>query len=260
VLIGVWSRSSLIDTNIGIVKMTKKAFIAYDFDIKKGLADRLFWVRENAGSDFEVDYPDAIEGRSQGEIWRDIVRPRIDNADRVIAYVDLPNANVGFEIGYALGAIGQKEVALARVREKRPEWLERPPLKAFSCPRVFDASKILDLVRGEDWVKAPRRPNRGSEALLLCPADGFVYIDLLMKKYPNWRTLPSDGWTITDLPEKLSNVGAVIWLIVPHEDGESERDGRGNAAASVVAGFAAGLNLPIRVFVHKDSSALSRSN
>src|SRR5262245_47183502 len=63
--------------------MPRNVFIAYDFDIEGGLSDRLQWVKKNAGPEFNVSYPDAADGRSQGEIWRDIVQPRIREADSV---------------------------------------------------------------------------------------------------------------------------------------------------------------------------------
>src|SRR6202042_3831879 len=91
------------------------------------------------------------------------------------------------------------------------------------------------------------------DVLLLCPKSGFVYSESLIKRFARWRVLPEDGWTINDLPEKLEGIGAVVWLIVPHKQGESERDGHENAAASVVAGFAAGLKLPVHVLIHADS-------
>jgi hypothetical protein len=233
--------------------MPRNVFIAYDFDIKGGLSDRLQWVKKNTGPEFEVNYPDASDARSQGEIWRDIVRPRIREADSVIAYVDLPNANVGYEIGYALGLHGPKGVALARIRDELPEWLKRPPFQSFSCPRIFDERELLKLVRGDEWVRAPRRPNKGKEALLLCPPTGRVYSDSLKEIFKNWRMLPEAGWTIKDLPDKLQGIGAVVWLLVPHGEDESERDGKENAATSVVAGFAAGLEMPVHVFIHSES-------
>ena len=78
-------------------------------------------VAESPPDGYRVEWPGSPEVRAQGAIWRDIVEPGIDRCERLAAYVDLPNANVGFEVGYALGR--RKAVALLRVRPELPTWL-----------------------------------------------------------------------------------------------------------------------------------------
>jgi hypothetical protein len=234
--------------------MSKKVFIIYDFNIKKGLVDKLRWVKGKAGDEFIIDYPGAVGELAQGEVWRDVVEPPLKAADRIVAYVDLPNANVGFEIGYALGISEGKEIALASVHATLPAWLTGPPFESFLCSHVSGHEKLLSLIQGDRWVKSPRRPIAGRNVLLLCPSrSGSIYAEELLELYPNWKTLPSDGWTLNDLPDLFEGIGAVIWLIVPHDGGENERDGNENAATSVVAGFAAGLGLSTRIFTHKEA-------
>src|SRR6516225_6904713 len=114
--------------------MPRKVFIAYDFEIKGNLADNLDAVKDEPPGDFEVEWPGSPGDMSQGAIWKDIVHPRIAWCDRLLAFVDLPNANVAFELGYALGL--KKEVALAHVRPDRPAWLSQPPLNGFICKKA----------------------------------------------------------------------------------------------------------------------------
>ena len=67
---------------------------------------------------------------------------------------------------------------------------------------------------------------------MLCPVvTGGVYLE--RRQLPpewKWRKLPESAWDLHAVPELLSSVGLVIWVIAPHNDGDAERDGRENAA------------------------------
>ncbi|MGR9087032.1 MAG: tetratricopeptide repeat protein [Gammaproteobacteria bacterium] len=237
--------------------MTESVFIAYDFDIRKGLLSNFEFVRRKQPDGFEVKWPGESEGMTQGEIWRDIVKPQLQSASRFVAYVDLPNANVGYEIGYAWGMDEGRRVALARVSPKVPDWLKQPPLDGFMCPQLDEGSKLLNQILGKSWNLTPRCPRKGQEFLLLCPSRGVGsnYIDLFAtdSKFQHWHQLSRDGWTLKDLPDRLDGVGVVVWLIVPHTEGEEARDGSDNAALSVVAGYADACGIPVKVFCHIDA-------
>ena len=232
----------------------KKVFLAYDFEIKRGLIDDFDYVKENKPVDIDIEWPGRLEGRSQGEIWRNMVRPKLDAASRFVAYVDLPNANVGFEIGYALGHREGKEAALAHISPEIPKWLQLPPLKGFFSLAIRHGEDLLNQITSENWFRSPRSPRSGEEILLLCPpTDGFNQIALIQKRYPTWRLLPEVGWSFNDLPDKLDGVGVVVWLIVPHREGENARDGSENAAAAVVAGYAEACGMRIYVLKHREA-------
>ena len=58
-------------------------------------------------------------GQTQGAVRKNIVQPGIKECDRLLAFVDLPNANVGFEVGYGLG-LGKAVAAGSRSAQPRP--------------------------------------------------------------------------------------------------------------------------------------------
>ena len=94
---------------------------------------------------------------------------------------------------------------------------------------------------------------------MLCPVvTGGVYLE--RRQLPpewKWRKLPESAWDLHAVPELLSSVGLVIWVIAPHNDGDAERDGRENAALSVVAGYAeARPEIELRVLKAKNARAV----
>lgn len=225
-----------------------RVFVAYDFEIGGTLTDDLDAVADNPPPGYLVDWPGDAKGRKQGNIWAHKVRPGIGESDRLVAFVDLPNANVGFEVGYALG-LG-KAVALARIEEGIPAWLRRPPFNGYLFERISGVALLRELVAREekDWVPPPRPPRVGKDVLHLCPwQSGESYRQLARRR---WRELPPDGWALEDLTELLEGVGRVVWIIAPHNEGPQGRDGTENAALSVVAGFLYALDgVNLEVFV-----------
>ena len=168
--------------------MPRKVFIAYDFDIKGTLTVNLEAVKKRAPKDFEVEWPGSPGDKSQGAIWKDIVHPGIRWCDRLLAFVDLPNANVGFELGYALGL--EKQAALARVRGDLPAWLNKPPLNGFICEKADTPEEIRNLISCEKWVNPPEAPVAGDRVLLLCPHhSGAAFLEEID---PAW------GWRQTE--------------------------------------------------------------
>lgn len=187
-----------------------------------------------------------------GEIGRDAVLPAIDAASRVLALVDLPNANVGFEIGYA--ASKGKAAALVAALAEVPAWLQRPPLNGFL---VLPGSKLEELVailEHPGWVDVPHEePAPGPDILFLCPdaGNGSTLRGEVERSYPGWRVLTPGAWSLKDLPAKLRGVGTVVWTIAQHPEGSDQRDGKENAAAGVVAGFAFARGAQLRVLREK---------
>ena len=66
----------------------------------------------------DVGLPDETDATSPRD-WKTIVEPEIRMCDRLMAFVDLPNANVGFEVGYGLG-LGKPVALVASSRASRP--------------------------------------------------------------------------------------------------------------------------------------------
>ena len=215
-----------------------RVFIAYDFEIGGMLPNNLARVSESPPAGYDVDWPGAPGGLTQGAIWKNIVQPKITQCDRLLAFVDLPNANVGFEVGYGLGL--RKMVALARLSPTLAPWLRQPPLHGFLCPLLETPAQVRAQVGspGENWIQLATAPTGGPGVLVLCPGrTGAAFLEMLPSEW-GWRTLPEAGWDLHALPEQLSGVGLVVWVIAPHNEGPSGRDGRENAALSVIAGYA----------------------
>jgi hypothetical protein len=141
--------------------MSKKVFIAYGFEIKGNLTGNLEAVEKRPPKDSEVEWSGSPGDKSQGAIWKDIVHPRIGECDRLLAFVELPNANVSFELGYALGL--QRQAALARLMGDLPAWLNKPPLNGFICEKADTPDAIRALMSYEKWVNPPKPPVRGDD-------------------------------------------------------------------------------------------------
>jgi hypothetical protein len=234
--------------------MPTKIFIAYDFEIGGTLTANLARVSAKPPDGHIVKWPGAPEGLTQGAIWKTIVQPAIVECDRLLAFVDLPNANVGFEVGYGLG-LG-KAVALARVKDGLAHWLSQPPLNGFLCPLLETPDEIRNEVssRPENWIQLTKTPVPGPGVLVLCPGKtGAAYLEMVPSEW-KWQTLPKSGWDLHALDNLMNEVGLVVWVITPHNEGPSGRDGRENAALSVIAGFAeARPDIEFRVLQAKGS-------
>lgn len=230
--------------------MSRRIFVIRDFEIK-GIDISLEDLRRAPPEGYdEVIIPGLSGGRTQGQIFDDAVRRELMRATHVLAFVDLPNANVGFEIGYALG-LG-KAVALARVAGALPAWLTEPPLAGYLAPAARSAEQFRHLILSDHWIEMPVRPTLGQDVLFMCPesGEGASLHGSRRRLRPDWKLLPSAGWSLPDLKSKLDGVGRLVWCLVPFAKDTDERDGRENAADAIVAGFASACGLELRVWRH----------
>lgn len=237
--------------------MPIRAFIAYDFAIVQGttFANVLEHARESQPfGQLDIRYADAPDDpREQGTIWRSLVQKEIQQADKVLAFIDLPNANVGFEIGYALGC--GKPVAIYRFKPTEHAWLQEPPLRGLFRHRLQSAPDIHDAFLKDSFMPLPDAPEAGDKVLLLCPPgpNGAAFMGKVDTGW-HWLPPPSAAWNIESLPEQLAGVGLVVWVILPHGEEEEERDGGANAALSLLAGYAeARPDLQLRVLIHEQA-------
>lgn len=224
-------------------------FIAYDFNIVElpnklaALQDERRWPKG-----YIIKSPGDTSGRSLGDIWLHIVKPGIEECNRLLAFVDLPNANVGFEIGYALGK--GKPIGLAISTEPRHAWLRRPPLNGLLTATLETVPEIRTAISNSDsWKNLISIPKVGLDVLMLCPTrEGAHFLEQIPDEW-DWHYLPSDGWGLHSsidkdregLADKLEGVGLVVWVITHAKRDPTERDGIENAALSVVAGYAYAL-------------------
>jgi hypothetical protein len=235
--------------------MAQKVFIAYDFEIKGNLIVNLEAVKKRAPTGFEVEWPGYPGDNRQGAIWKDIVHPSIGWCDRLLAFVDLPNANVGFELGYAFGL--EKQTALARVRGDLPAWLNKPPLNGFFCEKADTPEEIRNLISSERWVNPSKPPVPGDRVLLLCPHhSGSAYLEEIDADW-GWRQPEKHGWDLHNVPNLFSGIGRVVWIIVSHNEGPEGRDGEENTALAVLAGYAHARQLPNDIFQHTEARPIA---
>ncbi|MCB9898890.1 MAG: hypothetical protein H6825_12875, partial [Planctomycetes bacterium] len=209
-----------------------------DFDIKNGPV--LEHIMRQPPPGYDVRVPGISLNRREGQILREVT-DEVDTADRVIAFVDKANANVGFEIGYALGK--RKPISLVKSLERMPGWIDRsPPLKTI---RVSDANtqpQLAHVIRAAPGLDPLDSPDGGTVTLFLCPSkgNGHSYHDTIRNEPIPVRRLPEGAWSLKDLPGPgvMSRVGHVIWVITERRGDDEMPDGADNTTNGLVAGYA----------------------
>ena len=207
---------------------------------------------------------DALEGASvvhvpgtqslprKGSLFRQEVENTLSQPGlRVIALVDLPNLNVGFEIGYSLGK--GFPVALAAASGDVPKWLQQTPLRATLCEPATSREDFQKIVSDPRWHDdVPDAPEAGSELVVCCPAQGQgSVLRRRVKKVLGdaVRFLELEGWHAPELHDQLAGTARLVWIIGEHVK-EGERDGAENAGFALCAGYARAHGLDVHVFRH----------
>ncbi len=222
-----------------------RLFIAYDMSVRR-IKDLLSNVAdpEKRVRDMRAIVP-GLAG-AQGNIPDEHVLGPIREADGFVAVLDRPNANVGFELGYALAF--DKPTWLASFAKGREPFLEKVPLRTQLIPPFTSASELREIVEAQDPLpKLASPPPRGPKLLLLCPTTGAGQ-DLrerLRGDAPRWVPFDEDEWSLSDMPRLLDGVGTVVWAYVPPTPADV-RDGDENAALAVLAGYAHGRGLGLK--------------
>ena len=80
----------------------KRVLILRDFSVT-AMNPTLEYLQEDGVGDWEVEVPGYGTELTRGRIFRDFVAPAIDSAHKILALTERANANVAFEVGYALG-------------------------------------------------------------------------------------------------------------------------------------------------------------
>ena len=240
-------------------RKTTRAFIAYDFALLQGTSfqNELEYAKETQPEGLEIYYPgDDGDAKEQGTIWSSLVKAQIDQADKFIAFVDLPNANVGFEIGYACGR--GIPIGVYRFKEAEHPWLQEHPLRGHFRHQANDAKAIHSAFTSDNLLTISSKPAGGDEVTVLCPGNGGPFLGQIDPAW-NWKTTPLEEWNLDDdLPLTFGKTGLVVWIITPHGKGEGERDGSENTALSILAGFAECCEeLDLRIFAHEEARAIA---
>lgn len=232
--------------------MSTRAFIAYDFALLDGttFGNVLEEARHSQPDTLDIHYPGAPgDPKDQGTIWRSLVREEIEKADKFLAFIDLPNANVGFEIGYAFGR--EKPVAVYRFRSSEHQWLKQPPLRGHFRHQVTTAQGIHEAFLRDKSITLKESPHGGEGVTVLCPAGpGGPFLKQIDSSW-RWRQPPMSEWDVETLPGQFAGTGLVIWIVLPHNENEKERDGTENTALSILAGYAESRpEIDLRVLIH----------
>jgi tetratricopeptide (TPR) repeat protein len=216
-------------------------FVARDF-ATPGLEEALQELVRAPPRGYELRAPGVVsEG---GEILRDVVVPGIMEASRVLAFVDRPNANVGFEAGLAIG-LG-KPTVLVRVGDDPQPWLEHPPVINTLVHRLERLRDLHQLVEDEAiWRQPPlaavRRATRGraptTRFLFPGGTEGARYLSLQQELQPFWQRPPEQNFALSDLPWFFADAVQVVWVLAQPETADAGRDGIGNACNAVIAGW-----------------------
>ena len=172
----------------------------------------------------------------------------------ILVLTDRPNANVGFELGHALGDPA-KDVALIFTGRERPAWMQYPPLAGILSHSVRDPAAVMNLP-DHAFMRGCGRALDGEDVLFLCPTGGVEGATLAFKAqelFHHWRVLPDGGWNVTTLPDQLEGISHVVWVLASHSQGADARDGSENTRNAVVAGFAERCGATLDVLVSESA-------
>ncbi|MEM7058090.1 MAG: serine protease [Pseudomonadota bacterium] len=230
-------------------------FIMRDFEIDAYVGLALEYLKKHPPDGKRIRAPGLPGAAEQGHLLENILNPEISNANYVIAFMDTPNANVGYELGYALGT--SRRVALATASANVPDWLNKAPMSGYLVQVGADLAKLQRIITEEQYISVdPSRlssegdgTRRGSDVLFLSPrsGEGAVGHALVQDQYSRWRVPEVTGWNLEDLPQQMLNVGEVVWVITPYAPGHDRRDGQENALNAIIAGYASGAGIPLRI-------------
>ncbi len=239
----------------------RRAFVVWDSTAQGGVKLNLDGLRRRPPEGFDEVIVLGLDRKGTGAIWRSNVEPSIRTSEVAVALIDLPNANVGFEIGFALGLAGSgdenvktKRVRLASVGGTVPEWLKQAPFKGQLVATASRRTQLVDLITESSSMEIPTRPNRGGETLLLCPIEGpGEEIGGYLEGFElGWRRPKTEGWEIRELAKVLDGIGRVVWVILPFA-GPEQRDGAENAAAAAIAGYALAHGVELHAWQHSEA-------
>jgi hypothetical protein len=180
-----------------------------------------------------------------GDLFRATVLPGIANADRVVAVVQRPNANVGFEIGLALG-LGKPVLLLAWGKE-RPLWLNARPfagsfVESIESARELRAKAASSL--GLQLEPADAKPGAAfTLALCATTAEADACRQETSINAASWSEPPTTPFGFEDLEHRFASVDRVIWTVAAHADGSDDRDGAENTTLAAIAGWFLGREL-----------------
>jgi len=235
----------------------KRVFVAYDFENQSFRSElSILSDPEEHPPDVYIDVP-GLEEIPSGQLWLDLVEPRIRQADVLLAVVDSPNANVCFEIGFALG-LGRPVRLLCHGTEF-PKWLQHEPMSGqlvansvgFKEVRNQAAQAISSMERllklnlpAEPRTRVPFR------VLALGWPEGDAVRHLLEKHLPAESVICESPPTLSELTNIADGVSKIIWIPTARPaKAQAQRHGVHNARAAILAGFAVARGAQLQIWL-----------
>ena len=225
----------------------RTVFVIRDFEVDKSVGLALQFLAQFPPAGTKLSIPGIPGAAEQGRLIDDVLDPALGKSQYVISFMDTPNANVGFELGFALGS--DRHVALVCAATELPRWLDAAPLSGYLIAKGVQLPRLQKIIEQGEHVNVNGSPSGGSDVLFLSPHadEGLVGHALVGRQYPDWRSPAKTGWKLTDLPRQLDGVGEVVWLITSFAEGADRKDGQGNSLNAVIAGYAKGKGVPLRI-------------
>ena len=227
-----------------------RVFVAWDSQLN--VVDKTFTaIRKRPPTGMSIELLGAA-GQVAVGLLDTKLRAAIEESTGLLAVIDQPNANVGWEVGLAW-ALGLR-VALATEGEHAPGWVRGTPMESALRQGGVGSGRQARALLNEraSWVtmKAPRK---GKRDLLVCPDCGVgeEWRLALAEALPDWELLDTKGWTLSELPARLEGVRRLALVVLPLIKGE-ERHGVANTIGAMVAGYAEGLGVPIAALMCAD--------
>ena len=240
-----------------------RIFVAWDFETE-GLGDFLsIGVDEAARRATPIDLRVAgINVADQGGIWERTVREEIERADRVAVFVDRPNVNVGYELGYAMSAARRSWTGRRRLRLCRwapggatphaaVAWTRFPFVEDLAELSVAFVSPWLDALATEagwDCDAALGAPATTASTLLLVPRTGRHYGEVVAP-LSDFKGIDAVGLPRSEVVRVVRHADSAVWVLADHPGRKDERDGVANTQLAVLAGYARGAGLRERICV-----------
>lgn len=220
------------------VSSEQTVFVVRDFSVDR-LRLTLEGLVKRPPAGFVIDSP-SDEPRG-GSVLMDVVLDGIAAADRVLVVTNLPNANVGFEAGIAVG-LG-KPVLFGYYGTQIPSWTSEPPMGNMLQGAFETEEALRNLMSNEDaWVRiapAPRLPRSGT-CLDLCPRGGEG--DTLRRERDEriaegWVRPPTLPFALSEMNRRFGMTNRLVWTVADYSENADVRDGAENASNAVVAGW-----------------------
>ena len=228
----------------------RRIFVAWD-SLTPGIETFLQYLRDRLGHpSVEFEVVGLKKDPHHGELPHHIASA-IRRCDGLLALLDLPNAYVGWELGFALG-LG-KPVALALLGEGEPTWTRQGLFRVSLLKSVgLEEEPLLDLVgRFDSWPRLDASVANGTGSALLAQAKGLGAI--LRKEaarvVPGLAPLELGGMSPSTLPDHLNSIARAAWL-VPEPVAGQVRDGDEVAQLAVAAGYLTARGAGVRLFRH----------